>query len=65
MKYIIITSINTITEAVKKFAKINGWHVLIIGDNKSVRYSYENLTFLDINDQKKWFLATFSGLVAR
>ena len=60
MKYIIITSINPITEAVKKFAKINDWHVLIIGDNKSIRYDYDNLTFLDLNDQKNLNLYSFN-----
>ena len=60
MKYIIITSINPITEAVKKFAEINGWHVLIIGDNKSIRYNGSNLTFLDLNDQKNLNLSSFN-----
>ena len=59
MKYIVITSINPITEAIKKFAKIKDWHVLIIGDKKSNRYNYENLTFLDINDQKQLNFSSF------
>jgi hypothetical protein len=59
MNYIIITSINPITEAVKKFSKIDGWHTVIIADTKSVRYDYENITFLDINDQEKLNFSSF------
>jgi hypothetical protein len=59
MNYIIITSINPITEAVKKFSKIKNWHVIVVGDIKSDKYYYDNITFLDINDQKNLNLLSF------
>jgi len=34
-KFIIITSINPPTEAVKAFASWNGWTTLVVGDRKS------------------------------
>lgn len=46
-KFIIITSIFNPTEAVKKFAKLEGYHVIVVGDKKSPKtYICENVTFL-------------------
>lgn len=51
MKYIVVTSINDITDAVKKFSKQDGWHVIIVGDVKSIEYTHENVTYLTIDTQ--------------
>ncbi len=51
MNYIIITSINNITEAVEKFSRLNEWKVVIVGDKKSIPYTYTNVEFLSIDDQ--------------
>ncbi len=48
MNYIIITSINNITEAVEKFSRLNEWKVVIVGDKKSIPYTYTNVEFLSI-----------------
>lgn len=45
--FIIITSIFKPTEAVKKFSKINGYQVVVVGDKKSpAGYDCENVKFL-------------------
>jgi hypothetical protein len=59
MNYIVITSINSVTEAIRKFSKINGWHVLVVGDLKSKQYEYANTTFLDIEKQKETDFLSF------
>jgi len=54
-KFIIITTINKKTKAIKEFSKIlKDWHIILVGDKKS-RYikSYKNITFLSIQDQEK------------
>jgi hypothetical protein len=51
MKYIIITSINDITDAIIKFSKRNDWHVVVVGDTKSRAYTYPNVTYLSIETQ--------------
>lgn len=51
MKYIIITSINNITDAIIAFSKQKDWHVVVVGDKKSTPYSYDNITYLSIEDQ--------------
>lgn len=53
MKYIIVTSINDITDAVIQFSKQEGWHVIVVGDTKSIPYSYENVTYLTIEQQNE------------
>jgi len=60
MNYIIVTSINPITEAIKKFSKINGWHVIVIGDQKSQNYNYKNVSFFDIQNQKNMDFYSFN-----
>lgn len=60
MNYIIITSINDVTEAVRKFANIKGWHVVVVGDKKSKAYEYENTTYLNIEDQLNLQFSSFS-----
>lgn len=51
MKYIIITSINDITEAVSAFSKQKDWHVVVVGDVKSIPYTHENVTYLTVEKQ--------------
>ncbi len=53
-KYIVITSINNLTEAVRKFAEVEGWHVVLVGDKKTPFIDkYPNITFLSVEEQKK------------
>jgi hypothetical protein len=58
MNYIIITSINDITDAIKSFADLQDWHVVVIGDNKSIPYNYENVTYLTVENQRKLSLVS-------
>lgn len=51
MTYIIITSINGITEAVRKFADISDCHVVVVGDRNTMKYEHPNVTYLDVSDQ--------------
>lgn len=53
MNYIIITSINSVTEAIEKYSQIQDWHILVVGDVKSTTYSHYNTTFLNIEQQHK------------
>lgn len=53
MNYIIITSINGITEAIEKFSSIDNWKVIVVGDKKSCPYTHTNVEFLTIEDQLK------------
>lgn len=53
-KFIIITTINQKTEAVKKFERFKDWQIILIGDKKSKDIKSENnITFLSIKDQEK------------
>lgn len=55
-KYIVITSINEPTEAVKKFAKLNqgNTNLIIVGDKKSPEnYQLEQSHFLSVEEQLK------------
>jgi len=51
MNYIIITSINQITKAVIDFSNQSNFHVIVVGDKKSIPYEYNNVTYLKIEDQ--------------
>ncbi len=51
MNYIVITSINGITEAIEKFSKLNNWKVVVVGDKKSSPYTHSNVEFLSVEDQ--------------
>jgi len=56
MKYIVITTINGATNAVKKFADIPGWHLLLIGDQKTPKidpHPYRDITYLSLERQKR------------
>lgn len=51
--YIIITSINSPTEAILKFSHLPGYRVIVVGDLKSpVLYNCPGVDFLSVNDQK-------------
>lgn len=54
MKHIIITSINSPTEAVKKFSGLNGYKLIVIGDKKTpTSYNCVGVDFISIEDQEK------------
>ncbi|HSE61743.1 MAG TPA: STELLO glycosyltransferase family protein [Candidatus Saccharimonadales bacterium] len=51
--YLIITSIFEPTEAVKKFAKISDWHLVVVGDKKTpADWQYEGVTYLGPETQE-------------
>lgn len=51
-KFIIITSIQAPTEAVKKFAEFSDWKFVLVGDKKTPdSWSWENVTYLSPHDQ--------------
>jgi hypothetical protein len=52
-KIIITTTINKPTEATKKFAKLNDWDFLIVGDTKTPHEEYKNYNYLHPEDQEK------------
>lgn len=53
-KFIVITTIHEKTKAIAEFEKLDGWHVVLVGDVKSVPIkNTDKLTFLSINDQEK------------
>lgn len=53
-KVIVTTTINPPTEALKKFAMIEGWHLVVTGDMKTPEPFYiEGATYLNPVDQEK------------
>jgi len=53
-RFIVITTINEKSEAVKKFSKFKGWEVILVGDKKSHKIKNKNnITFLSVEDQRK------------
>jgi hypothetical protein len=51
-KYIVITSINEPTEAIKKFSKFVDYELIVVGDQKSPKiYEQDNCKFMSIQDQ--------------
>lgn len=53
-KWIVVTSINPPTDAIKVFASQEGWRTVVVGDTKSPEdWEYENCTFLGVEKQKK------------
>lgn len=52
-KYIIITSIFSPTEAIKKFSKKNDWKVIVVGDKKTPQeWFLKNVIFFSEKNQK-------------
>lgn len=53
-KYIVITSINQPSEAIIKFASIEGHLLIVVGDKKSpANFTLKNCQFLSIKDQEE------------
>jgi len=53
-KFIIITTINEKTHAITEFEKFKDWHIVLVGDVKSVPIkNSERLTYLSIKDQER------------
>lgn len=53
-KFIIITSIFEPTEAVEKFAALEDWQLIVVGDKKTKQgWQYENVIYLSPEDQEK------------
>lgn len=51
-KFIVITSINYPTEAVKKFSNIEGWKVIVVADLKTPRdWHLDNVKLLTVDEQ--------------
>lgn len=54
-KFIVITSIFPPTEAVKKFAAIDGWQLIVVGDKKTdSKWHCKNVIYLSPEDQMKF-----------
>ena len=55
-RFIIITSINPPTQAVRVFATWPGWTTVVVGDRKSTGdWSLEGVVYLSIEDQIELF----------
>lgn len=51
-KYIVITSINPPTDAVIKYANVNEYHLIVVGDKKSPKkYELKNCQYISFEDQ--------------
>lgn len=51
-KFIVITSIFPPTVAIRKFAEITDWHLIVVGDKKTPKdWSYPGVTYLSIECQ--------------
>ena len=55
-KFIVITSINKITEAIKKYDKNGDWNLIVIGDKKTPNIKLNNGIYLSLKDQKNSIL---------
>ncbi|CAH3141878.1 unnamed protein product [Porites evermanni] len=52
-KWIVVTTINSPTDDVKKLAAIDGWKVVVVGDTKTpADWSHPNCVFLSVERQK-------------
>lgn len=64
-KYIVITSINKLTEGVKQFAEHEDWQVILVGDKKSPHIEenpHPKVTYLSIETQSKLGFNLFQNL---
>ena len=52
-KLIVTTTINKPTEATKKYANMNGWDFLVVGDKKTPHREYKKYKYLHPRDQEK------------
>jgi hypothetical protein len=52
-KHIVITSIFNPTEAIEKFASLNDYELIVVGDKKTpLGWAYNNVKYLSIDDQE-------------
>jgi len=52
-KWIVVTSINYPTEAIRVWASLPGWRVVVVGDTKTPQdWEYPNCTYLGVEEQK-------------
>ena len=62
-KYIVITSIFPPTEAIEKFARLEGWKLVVVGDKKTAAdWRYPGVTYLSPEGQQE-IAHVFSGLL--
>ncbi len=55
-KYIIITTINPPNDAIKKFARLDGWKLIVVGDKKTpTDWNNDDAIYLDLNQQTHLF----------
>lgn len=60
---IVITTINSKTQALCEFEKMEGWHVIVVGDLKSKPIpNSDRLTFLSVEDQRTLGLSVVDQL---
>lgn len=57
MKFIVTTTINPPTEALKKFSNLSDWTLIVVGDKKTPHGAYEalNCVYLTPEDQERQF----------
>ncbi len=52
--YVVMTSINAPTEAVRKYAEMKDWKTIMVGDKKTpAGWNYKNVTYISPEDQLK------------
>ncbi len=61
-KFIVITSINKKTEAIKKYDKNGDWNLIVIGDKKTPNIKLTNGIYLSLRDQKELNFKLISSL---
>jgi len=55
MKVIVTTTINPVTEAIKRFDSLAGWHLIVIGDKKTPGpYELSGGTYISPEEQEKY-----------
>jgi len=52
-KLIVTTTINSPTEATKKYAQMHGWDFLVVGDKKTPHSEYDSYMYLHPEEQEK------------
>ena len=52
-KFIVTTTINNVTPALKKFDAMNDWHLIVMGDKKTPNLNLKNGEFIPAKDQHK------------
>jgi hypothetical protein len=60
-KYIVITSINNFSEVLEKYASMDGWKLILVGDRKGPeQIEDDRIIFLDIESQAKLGFAHYA-----